>query len=397
MLLTKILFIILILICAAFYVLYIWDFALVLLAVMAALPLIMLLCLFIAKHMISAEFILQNRTASKSSSLPIQLSVTNKSIFPIGKAEAYLEYYNVFNNAINSFELHLPIQPRNTQRITFQLSSEFCGIIKVKCVKIYIYDPLRIFRLKAEKNIVTEFAVMPEGHNITGTVSFTDRINEESELYSQHSPGDDPSEIFDLRDYCPGDRLNRIHWKLSSKKDDFIVKDYSLPIDAPSVVFLDLKCYEDSDDTLQIFDTMAETFLSVSRFLIENERIHTIVYYNAEKRAFVSRLITDHDSLSSAIREFICSISDNLYCEKPSNYFASEPGLSLSSFTYITSVVDKQIYGYIDEELDADIKNIIVILKSADISEAAPQKASAVSTIPVVIGKISASIKDIEL
>lgn len=397
MLLTKILFIILILVCAAFYVLYIWDFALVLLAVMTALPLIMLLCLFIAKHMISAEFILQNRTASKNSSLPIQLSVTNKSIFPIGKAEAYLEYYNVFNNAINSFELHLPIQPRNTQRITFQLSSEFCGIIKVKCVKIYIYDPLRIFRLKAENNIVTEFAVMPEGHNITGTVSFTDRINEESEIYSQHSPGDDPSEIFDLRDYCPGDRLNRIHWKLSSKKDDFIVKDYSLPIDAPSVVFLDLKCYEDSDDTLQIFDTMAETFLSVSRFLIENERIHTIVYYNAEKRAFVSRLITDHDSLSAAMREFIYSISDNLYCEKPDNYFASEPGLSLSSFTYITSFVDKQIYGYIDEELDADIKNIIVILKSADINEETPQKASAVSTIPVVIGKISASIKDIEL
>lgn len=397
MLLSKIFFIILILICAAFYILYIWDFALVLLAIMTALPLVMLLCLFIAKRMIKAEFILQDRITAKNTSLPIQLSLTNKSVFPIGKAEAYIEYYNVFNNAISSFELHLPIQPRNTQRIAFQLSSEFCGIIKVKCVKIYIYDPLRIFRLKTGKNIITEIAVMPESHDITGIVSFTDRINEDSSLYSQHNPGDDPSEIFDLRDYNPGDKLNRIHWKLSSKKDDFIVKEYSLPIDVPSLIFLDLKCYEDSDYTLPVFDTMVETLLSVSSFLVENERMHTIVYYNAKSRSFENRLISDQDSLSEAMREIILSIKDNLYCGTPDSYFSSEPKLSLSSFTFITSSVSNQTHAYIDEELDADIKNILVILKSADPVKDSRESLSSVNTIPVVIGKISASIKDIEL
>lgn len=397
MLLSKILFIILILICAAFYILYIWDFALVLLAIMTALPFVMLLSLFIAKRMINVEFILQDRVTAKNVSFPIQLSLTNKSIFPIGKAEAYIEYYNVFNNAINSFELHMPVQPRNTQRLTFQLSSEFCGIIKVKCVKIYIYDPLRIFRLKIAKNKITEIAVMPESHDITGIVSFTDRINEDSSLYSQNKPGDDPSEIFDLRDYNPGDKLNRIHWKLSSKKDEFIVKEYSLPIDVPSVIFLDLKCYEDSDYTLSMFDTMVETLLSVSSFLVENERIHTIVYYSAKSRSFENRLISGQDSLSAAMRELLLSIKDNLYCESPDSYFASEPRLSLSSFTYITSSVSDQTHSYIDEELDADIKNILVILKSADLVEDSRESLSSVNTIPVVIGKISASIKDIEL
>lgn len=397
MLLTKIFFIILILICAAFYILYIWDFALVLLAIMTALPFVMLVCLLIAKKMINVEFVLQDRVTAKNVSFPIQLSLTNKSVFPIGKAEAHIEYYNVFNNAISSFELHMPVQPRNTQRLTFQLSSEFCGIVKVKCVKIFLYDPLRIFRIKIGKNIITEIAVMPESHDITGIVSFTDRINEDSSLYSQHNPGDDPSEIFDLRDYNPGDKLNRIHWKLSSKKDEFIVKEYSLPIDAHSTIFLDLKCYEDSDYTLPMFDTMIETLLSVSSFLIENERIHTIVYYNAKSRSFENRLISDQNSLSAAMRELLLSIKDNLYCEPPDRYFACGPRLSLSSFTYIASYVSDQTRAYIDEELDADIKNILVTLKSTDPVEEPREIFSSVNTIPVVIGKISASIKDIEL
>ena len=49
MILTKLLFLILILICAAFYILYIWDFALVLLVVMITLPIIMFFVAFITK------------------------------------------------------------------------------------------------------------------------------------------------------------------------------------------------------------------------------------------------------------------------------------------------------------------------------------------------------------
>ena len=47
MFLTKILFIFLILVCAAFYILYIWDFALILLIVMVALPILMFISLLV--------------------------------------------------------------------------------------------------------------------------------------------------------------------------------------------------------------------------------------------------------------------------------------------------------------------------------------------------------------
>lgn len=397
MLLTKILFIVLIIVCLFFHILYLGDFALVLLVIMIAVPIIMFISTYIAKRSIKVEFAVKEKVVAKDQSFPVQLVVTNNSIFPVGKAEAHIEYYNVFNNQITSFELYLPVQARNSQRVTFQISSKFCGIIKIKNSELILFDPLRIFKFRTGRNIRTEVAVVPSGYEISGTINYTDRVNEESENFSEYRPGDDPSEVFDLREYVPGDKLNRIHWKLSSKKDEFIVKEFSLPIDVPCVVFLDLKCYEDSDYTLPVFDTLVESFLSVSQFLIQNERVHKIVYFNAKYREFTEVQVDSPEKLRELMKELILSVNDNLYCESPDMYFSEHPLNALSSFTFISSSAEENVLEYIDEEVDSDLKNSIIIVKDADEAVKVQADYSEMSVIPVAIGRVSASIKDIEI
>lgn len=397
MLLTKILFIVLILVCAAFYILYIWDFALVLLIVMIALPILMYVTTYITKRMISVEFAVKDKNAAKNKDFAVQLVVNNRSIFPIGKAEAHIVYYNVFSNQTSAFDLYLPIQPRNSQRITFQLKSKFCGIIKIKTSYLNIYDPLRIFKFKTGKNINTEVVIMPEGHEVSGIVHYSDRVNEESDMFSEYRSGDDPSEVFDLREYNPGDKLNRIHWKLSSKKDDFIVKEYSLPIDVPCSLFLDLKCYKDNDLTLPVFDTLIETFLSISQFLLDNERVHSVTFYNAAQDCFAEQDINDSSDLSAVIRNIITSINDNMFSHSPKQYFLENNSLSFASFTYISSFADQSILGDIDENVDADFKNAVIVADSVEELSDISSGFSSLNVIPVIVGKISASIKDIDI
>ena len=397
MILTKILFIILIIVCLCFYVLYVWDFSLILLIIIAALPVIMFIITYIAKRNITVEFAVKDKNVPKNKDFPVQLVVTNDSIFPIGKAEAHIEYYNVFSNQVSAFDLYLPIQANNSQRITFQLSSKFCGIIKIRSAYLNLYDPLRIFRFRTAKNIRTDVAVMPEGHEISGIVHYTDRVNEESDVFSEYKPGDDPSEVFDLREYNQGDKLNRIHWKLSSKKDDFIVKDYSLPIDVPCSIFLDLKCYKDGEMTLPIFDTLIETVLSLSQFLLENERGHSVVFFNASVSRFVEHTITDNSDLIAVIHEIITSFKDDLFCQSPEMYFMEKTSLSFASFTLITSSSDQKILDHIDENIEADFKNAILVTNSADTITEGMGCFQSLNIIPVAVGKISASIKDIDI
>ena len=397
MLLTKILFIVLILVCAAFYILYIWDFALVLLIVMIILPILMYVTTWITKRNISVDFAVKEKNSPKNKDFSVQLVVNNNSIFPIGKAEAHIIYYNVFSNQTSAFDLYLPIQPRNSQRITFQLRSKFCGIIKIKTSYLNIYDPLRIFKFKTGKNISTEVIIMPEGHEVSGIVHYSDRVNEESDIFSEYRSGDDPSEVFDLREYNPGDKLNRIHWKLSSKKNEFIVKEYSLPIDVPCSLFLDLKCYKDNDLTLPVFDTLIETFLSVSQFLLDNERCHSVTFYNAAQNCFSEYDIRDGADLTAVIRNIISSINDNMFSHSPEQYFVENDSLSFASFTYISSFADQSVLGDIDENVDADFKNAVIVVDSAEEISDMSVGFSSLNVIPVVVGKISASIKDIDI
>jgi hypothetical protein len=353
--------------------------------------------LLIIRKFTSAELYIDENAVAKNDIFDVKLFVKNRCIFPVSKAEAIIEYYNVFNNQINDIELHFPIQARNSHCLSFQLSSKFCGIIKLKCTCIKIYDPLRIFKFKICKNLTACIVVLPEGHRIHAYLSSNDRLNDESSIYSEIKPGDDSSEVLDLRSYNPGDRLNRIHWKLSCKKDDLIVKELSLPIDSPTIVFLNLHCPEDSEYTLPMYDTLLEALVSVSQFLIENERVHTIVYYNAAERQFTKRLIDSENALSSAVYELIMSIRDDLSEEVPETFFYNGCDDGFASLTFITAEQNEDLLTFIDEETDADIKNAVIIKKNADESACNSGIYSRLNVHSVVIGKIASSIHDMEL
>ena len=380
-----------------FYIMYLGDFALVLLISVIAIPVFLLISLFITKKNISVELNVQSSSVQKNQSFPVQIKVENRSIFPIGKAEANIEYFNLFNCDPVNFILHMPIQARNEQNAIFQLNSKFCGILKVRCAGITIYDPLKLFKFTVGKNVGINISVMPEGHEISGQVVYSDKVNDESNIFSEHKPGDDPSQVFDLRNYNPGDRLNRIHWKLSSKKDEFIVKDYSLPVDVPCLIFLDLKSDNELSYKLPVLDTMIESLLSLSQFLIENEKKHTVVFYNFRTSDFTELTVTDSDSLAVAVKTLVSSIDNTALCRPFSDYFTENTNISLSSFAYISSSADSKILDYIENDIDADYKNILVVIPDEEASHSLSESNGSINIIPVVIGKITSSITDIEV
>ena len=205
---------------------------------------------------------------------------------------------------------------------------------------------------------------------------------------------DDPG---DVRAYLPGDPVNRIHWKLSSKKDEFIVKDYSLPVDIPSVIFLNLKCYDDSKYTLPVFDTLVESFISVSQFLIDNERSHTVVFFNGKAGCFMEYTIDSPEALSEVTRTLIFSVNDNLFCDPPEAYLLDNTDVEFSSFTFVTSQPDNDIIGKIDDSVNAELKNVIIVVKSPREAEALNASYPETEIYPVLLGRITASIKEIEL
>ena len=148
---------------------------------------------------------------------------------------------------------------------------------------------------------------------------------------------------------------------------------------------------------MPVYDTLVETLISLSTFLLENERQHNIVFFNAKNKFFTEKSISDMDSLAEAIQLLISSASCNTPCQSPSVWFADKGFLSLASFIFISAAPEQTAMEYIGDSVDADIKNALLIATSAENASGLSTGYADVCTIPVIIGRISASIKDIEV
>lgn len=62
----------------------------------------------------------------------------------------------------------------------------------------------------------------------------------QTEGLMQNRRSSDPSEIFDIRDYVPGDDIRTVHWKLSAKTGSLIVRQASDPSHYDAALLPDL-------------------------------------------------------------------------------------------------------------------------------------------------------------
>ena len=112
--------------------------------------------------------------------------------------------------------------------------------------------------------------------------------------YSNERPGYDLSEMFQIRDYVPGDSQRQIHWKLSHKYGKLIVKDPSLPITRSAAVFWERT---ENDPTAERTDAEAEIVVSVCRNLLSQSVQFTVGWNEEATGRCVFQQIRDMDDL----------------------------------------------------------------------------------------------------
>lgn len=87
MTIEKIFFLILIIVCVFFYILYIGEFSLILLIIVSAVPVWMFISAYSMKKLISVELGIQNKSIPKNQPFNVKLEVSNESIFSCARAD----------------------------------------------------------------------------------------------------------------------------------------------------------------------------------------------------------------------------------------------------------------------------------------------------------------------
>ena len=155
-------------------------------------------------------------------SLDIRLSLKVRNVFLSKEDES------------DSFDVSLPVIARSLKETTgrsflrLPLTATLIGLYRLEITAVCMQDPFGIFRYRiriqeGKDGLSDEFCVLPKA--VGGKLPDSETISVGmTEVEESNKRGNDFSEVTDIREYLPGDRIKDIHWKVSARMEEWMVK-----------------------------------------------------------------------------------------------------------------------------------------------------------------------------
>lgn len=226
--------------------------------------------------------------------VPVRIRVQNNSIFPSGKITVILEEVSLLSEKKRKSVFYTAAEGKGMKKspaetvIMTEWSSEYVGKTEIRVKKVLCFDLLGVFALslpKKKRRGKTEIVIMPEIYDVP--VEIGNDVREfvaEQECYLQSGEESMLSDDFEIRDYRQGDRIRSIHWKISAKSDELMVRDYKIRAGCPVLLFLDIRAGEEKKKKMsQKRKGLYVVILSVSAALLKQNCSHYVIWYDEKK------------------------------------------------------------------------------------------------------------------
>ncbi len=191
------------------------------------------------------------------------------------------------------------LSPFEEQKLEVELDSAYAGTVEYRLDALVLYDMLGIFCRTIPLGERRAIGIMPPFELMP--LEITRRTREflaDADEYSTEKKGDDPSEIYQIREYRPPDSIHSIHWKLSAKEDSLMVKENSLPMGCVVLLWIRLPL---ADASSAGFNRLLEQAASLSITLLEEKCIHMAAWFEEKS----GRVIKWRVSTAEEVYEWI--------------------------------------------------------------------------------------------
>lgn len=296
MLLRKISYILLEITALFFYILFVGDISFYIFVFVSAFPFVLLGILICARIFISCDISTDTPTAEKGQECEYRLNIRNRCIFPFPKTRLTIYCDNIVTNERKKFRINVPVSALSEQTLAFAVVSDNCGVLYVKAASLRVFDYISLFSVRIGAVSDAETLITPI-ILYSGSIEEQMKLSDDSDRFSKRISGDDPSEIFELKEYTEGDRLNRIHWNLSSLRNTLVTKHYSQGISSPAAVIPDIDLLGFKDE----MDAVLDIFFSIACAFLEIRGDVTLLMPNSGAQVRV----TNMNELLGCYREFI--------------------------------------------------------------------------------------------
>lgn len=255
-----------------------------------------------AGRSLEVKFNIPSGEGVKGKIIPVGIEITEKSFCPVSMIRGKLLMSNHFyeeeeicNTAVSS--------SRGKTRIFWEITSEHYGDIDICMEDLWLYDIFRIVGIKIKNPLPDRISVMPviKEKNSKYHASNVLCIDEKTDGYTK---GQDSSEVSEIRPYQKGDRIQRIHWKLSARTGELMVKEYGSSVGS-IIFFLDMK-YE--HPYVHVMDRYLEKTAAVADGLLKFGQDYYISWFDTFSGEIKREQIRQRKDLYRCFRKLFRSV-----------------------------------------------------------------------------------------
>lgn len=238
------------------------------------------------------------------------LEIENSTVFPVGDIQIVMDV-----TGAGRIIRHTAADRKSRDSWQIFLEPVHCGFFRVGVTELRVFDYLGLFSAKIRiPSLARTIAVIPRIH-LMDEETVQGFYGEEEDNENAARAGTDSQEIFDTRYYHQGDMLKNIHWKLSAKEDELLVKEFSMPAGRMVSVYLDTSDGTEEQTTPDQLDEFLDLAASLGDALVEKEQLFEYVWMEKGTKEALHFEVNGREAFYQALECIpgICQgISDNV-------------------------------------------------------------------------------------
>ncbi len=165
------------------------------------------------------------------SDMLVEIEVSRPAFFR-GRIDLALERKNELTGTVERMPVSLAPAKDRPERFSLPLSALCCGRVSLSLVSCQVADVFGFHTVPLSRiSHASSYCVYPPIVDLTVQMARADRASAQGATYDPHRHGQDPTEVFETREYRDGDSMKAVHWKLSARFDDLMVREPSHPTD----------------------------------------------------------------------------------------------------------------------------------------------------------------------
>ena len=215
----------------------------------------------------------------KEERLTGNIYVHNASWIPILSGRVFLRVKKTITRETEEFSMEIKAGARKDGKVTFLMDADYMGFLEISILRVEIYSFFGCIKKVTRSNLVKEVMILPRTTELHFPVENSGIACSFFDEAEGGRKGDGPGEYFGIRPYTDGDSMKQIHWKLTGKTDEYMVKEIEVPMMRMPLIFLETRV-EKTDAAM--IDGLLEAFFSISQHMAQEGQKHCLCWHDRQ-------------------------------------------------------------------------------------------------------------------